>query len=212
MRKFSLLIDDVLDSRIIRVADTIGKLAIFLAIITWIAEIDDRAAERENLRKGKLYRAFSILSDQTFLQVGGEIPSMALKEIVAEGVSLQGIQLTGGLYQNLDLSGIDLADAWIDEAAFKNIDFSFAKFTNVVLEDIIFDGSNFSGSILKLVDFSKANGLTSSQFVWAAICPDVAFPVDFALEKVDQTGSSVARHYARYTNDYWKTVLDECVQ
>ena len=83
---------------------------------------------------------------------------------------------------------IDLSDAWIDEAAFKNVDFSFAKFTNVVLEDIIFDGSNFSGadfssSILKLVDFSKANGLTSSQFAGAAICPDVAFPVGRVMPK-----------------------------
>ncbi|MEO1703334.1 MAG: pentapeptide repeat-containing protein [Pseudomonadota bacterium] len=211
-----MLIDKVLDSRFVRVADTLGKLAIFFAIATWIAEIDDRAAERENLRKEKLYKAFSILSDQTFLQVGGEIPSLALKEIVAEGVSLKGIQLTGGLYENIDLSGIDLADAWIDEAAFKNVDFSSATLTDVVLEDMIFDGSDFSGAdfsgaILKLVDFSKSTGLTPSQFRGAAICSDVVFPTGFNLNEVDETGNRVARHYARYTNDYWKTILDECV-
>ena len=75
MRKILSVFDAFLDSRFIQIADTLGKLAIFLAIITWFAEFDDRAAERENLRKEKLYRAFTILSNQSFLQVGGEIPS-----------------------------------------------------------------------------------------------------------------------------------------
>ncbi len=216
MKAINSITDRISNSRLIKIADAVGKLAIFVAILSWFFEIDDRRIARENARQDKLYKAFEILANQTFLQVGGEIPSLALQDIVNEGVSLEAIQLTGGLYRSIDLSGINLKDAWIDESAFKDVKFSNADLSNTVLDDMVFDGSDFtnasfSGAILKNVDLSKATGLTPSQFNGAAICPDVKFPSNFDQTKVDKTGASVERHYARYTNDYWKTILEKCV-
>lgn len=217
MNKFNALIDKISNSSLIKIADALGKLAVFAVILTWILEIDDRQIARENARQDKLYRAFEILANQTFLQVGGEIPSMALQDIIHEGVSLEAMQFTGGLYRSIDLTGVNLQDAWIDETAFLNVKFVNSNLSNSVLEDMIFDGSDFTGAsfdgaILKDVDFSEAIGLSPPQFKGAAICPDVKFPAQFKLDDVDTSGAGVARHYAKYTNDYWETIMNECVK
>jgi len=208
-------IDRFLSSNFLRVADGIGKLAIFFVMVGWVAEIDDRKTERENQRKEKVYRAFDILAQQTFLQVGGEIPSLALQDLVDEGIGLEGIQLTEGIYQDIQMHGINLFRAWLDEGEFRRVDFSKANLNETYMDDMKFLNSDFSGAtfhdaLLTNVDFTGSKGLSPSTFKGATVCLNVKLPESLDRDKIDISYEPLRRYLREFPNDFWRELWETC--
>lgn len=198
-------------------ADTTSKLAIFVVAAVWVFEADERERQREDIRKDKIYRAFTILSQQTFLQVGGPIPGMALAELMDEGVSLRGMELTGGTYTAVNLDGADFRNGDFYELEFNGVslvgaDFYGSHFTDVSFKDVDLNGANFHGTVFSSgSSFENVRGVTSASFKGSIVCPDTALPTGIELDELDRSGNLAGIPALYDPEGWWASIVESCV-
>ena len=204
-------------SPLVQLADAASKLAIFVVAAVWVFEADERERQREDVRKDKIYRAFTILSQQTFLQVGGPIPGMALAELMEEGISLRGMELTGGTYTAVNLDGADFRNGDFYQLEFNGVslvgaDFSGAHFTDVSFKDVNLKDTKFHGAVFSSGStFENVDGITSTSFIGSIVCLDTKLPDGIEMDEVDRSGSLVEIPENYETEGWWASIIVDCI-
>lgn len=123
------------------VLDRLGRLAIVVAVATWLWGIPARRQEAEDQRKAKIYQAWQVLNTaQGNAGGGGRIE--ALNDLVLEGQSLVGVDLS---YANL--TGLDLIEADLTSA---NLEAAVLHFSNLT-------GTNLERANLRNAELLRAN-------------------------------------------------------
>jgi hypothetical protein len=153
----------------VEVLEYLGTLSLLVAVIFYFADGPNR-------RKQKHYQAWQVIDTaQGKGGSGGRVE--ALQELLADGVSLVGIDVSDAFLRNVELNGAQLvrsnfrgADvrnasfrkanmqyADLTTANFRGSDFRRANLENASLRDTDLNGSNLSSSDLRETDLSRAD-------------------------------------------------------
>jgi len=134
----SNLIRRLEDHWLVTLGEILGKLAIFFAIIMWLAEAGDRKIQAQ-------HRAWNVLISASGMS-GNYGRKRALQELHEEGISLEGVDLSHAL-----LSDLSLHKARMSESSFVQADLSRASFVGTK-----FNRADFTLADIKGVDFTNA--------------------------------------------------------
>jgi uncharacterized protein YjbI with pentapeptide repeats len=163
----------------IEVLEYIGKLSLLGAVILFIWDIPKRRQADEDTRKAKNYVAWQTLNS-AIGKPGNSGRADASQDLNREGVSLAGIDLSGGVIfsKPLLLPNADLAWARFIDAFFDKPDFSHAKFDSARLEKTRIVYGNFSGANLHSILLTDAR-FDGCDFSSATISPHECTDVEF---------------------------------
>ncbi|MFO6464710.1 hypothetical protein ACK8OR_09975 [Jannaschia sp. KMU-145] len=177
-------------SAVVRLADIALKRAIFAAVAVWVAEFDDRAAAREDARRERIKSAFMLLAQQTFLQIGGPIPALALQDLADESISVRGRELTGGIYEDVTLDGTVLSEGEFYDLTSENASLKYVRFDNSVFAETVtfrsvdLTGASFVGVDLDDAVYEDVTGLRPKMFDGAKKRADAIFPDRFGASAI----------------------------
>lgn len=162
VERFSLFLDEM---DIFRVIGKLASLSIILGVITFLAEIPQRAERQATEQKKANYEAWQIIrANQGQTSNGGRVD--AIQDLNKSNVNLSGLNLEKAILVSIDLEGAELVaatfrggvlfganlqNANLDGVDFRNADMRRANLRNTRLWD-----ANFEGANLEDVDFDGA--------------------------------------------------------
>jgi uncharacterized protein YjbI with pentapeptide repeats len=170
------------------VLERLGRLAILIAIVSWMLEIPARRKAQEDQRKGKIYQAWQVINSAEG-KPGSGGRAEAISDLVSERQSLRGINLYGGtdssFYGGTYLPGLKLRQQDLREANFVGAHLEGADFRGSNLQEATFNGATLSGA-----DFRGAR-------LWATKLNNVDLSdarfTDSILTKAELSGSVLER-------------------
>lgn len=191
-------------SPIIRILDSIAKMSIVVVIFTWVLEIDDRAQEREDRRRQKIYTAWQVMSLSEFFD-NTAAKKFAVEDLISEKQPIDNVELidenlSGGDYTNGSFKNVEFWDSNLTNAKLSKANLDYAEFIGTNLSNVDFSDSSIKGSIFANTDLSNAKGLTVNQLSEAFILPDVALPKEINRESILPNISLV---------EFWEADLSE---
>jgi uncharacterized protein YjbI with pentapeptide repeats len=150
----------------LEIMEYLGRLAVLVVVIFWFLESDDRKQAKQDQRKAKQYQAWQVInSAQGQKSSGGRID--ALQDLVKDGVSLKGIDISNANLPRIELRNANLAKGNFSEAYLAGSNLSGANLgeanlfrTNLFITDLSETNlykANLSGAVLLCVDLSGAN-------------------------------------------------------
>jgi uncharacterized protein YjbI with pentapeptide repeats len=140
MQRVKAVLDSETTTTVARVGEVVGKLAIFAGIVSWLWEIPDRAAQRQNTAWLTLNSAQGKPGD------GG-------RRAALEGLTRSGASLAGA-----DLSKANLANTRFQQANLDWVNFSKAELMNAKF------GCDWKGQFYKIVGYWP---VVCSQLSWS---------------------------------------------
>jgi hypothetical protein len=143
--KFRGLADSLKNSAMIKILESFGKLALLLAVITWILSIPEiRETEESNLWK-------------MVSSTKGELQKKALKKLRTKfNRSFYGLDLSNSFLYRYDLSNMDLRSSYFTKSHLYETNLSYSKLSKADLSNAIFEKSILHNTILDKADLSKA--------------------------------------------------------
>ncbi|MHC4214868.1 MAG: pentapeptide repeat-containing protein [Planctomycetota bacterium] len=131
----------------LKVMRQLASLAIFIAVIFWFAEYNDR-------QKAKHYQAWQVIYS-------------------ANGEQAYGVEVSKGKFDALEdlandkvsLAGIDISDVYLCGINLKNANLSHANLSGANLQNANLSGASLYGAKIRDTDFSGAN-LSGVNFMW----------------------------------------------
>lgn len=159
---FSQFLDDM---DLFRVIGKLASLSIILGVITFLAEIPQRAERQATEQKRANYEAWQIVrTNQGQTANGGRadaiqdlnksnvnLSGLNVEKAILVGIELEGAELVAANFRNGVLFRADLQNANLDGVDFRNVDMRRANLRNTRLWDANFEGANLEG-----VDFTGA--------------------------------------------------------
>jgi len=185
VEKFSQFLDEM---DLFRVIGKLTSLSIILGVITFLAEIPQRAERQATEQKRANYEAWQIVrTNQEQTANGGRVD--AIQDLNKRNVNLSGLDVEKAILIGIDLEGAELVaatfrdgvlfqanlqNANLDGVDFRNVDMRRANLRNTRLWDANFEGANlenvnFAGAELYQpprggpANFQGAKGLTPEQ-------------------------------------------------
>jgi hypothetical protein len=167
-------------SPIVRILDSITKISVVVVIVIWGLEIDDRAQEREDKRRQKIYTAWQVMSLSEFFD-NTAAKRFAVEDLISEkqpidNVELNDENLSGGDYTNGSFKNVEFWDSNLVNAKLNKSTLDHAEFIGTDLRNVDFSGASMKGSIFANTDLSDTKGLTINQLSKALILPNVSLP------------------------------------
>ena len=152
-------------SPIIRILDSIAKMSIVVVIFTWVLEIDDRAQEREDRRRQKIYTAWQVMSLSEFFD-NTAAKKFAVEDLISEKQPIDNVELidenlSGGDYTNGSFKNVEFWDSNLTNAKLSKANLDYAEFIGTNLSNVDFSDSSIKGSIFANTDLSNAKAKRS---------------------------------------------------
>lgn len=145
----------------IEILEILGKFSVLVAIVFYIVDAANRRELNEIRLKEKHYQAWQVINT-AHGKPGSGGRALALKELIEEGASLVGINLSKAYLPGVDLRGLDLtgadfsdailSDSTLKGAVLRNVDFARAKLYGADL-----GGTDLRGAVLAEADLREAN-------------------------------------------------------
>jgi hypothetical protein len=156
---------------IFRLLELAGRLAVLLALVSWVAERGDRRESKHN-------QAWAVV-----MAAKGERADGGRKNAL-ESLSRDGVALGGAPLQKAQFNGIDLNKALLFSADFSEGVLFFSKLESTALNQANFSRANilktsFKGATIVTVSFANAT-ITASDFTDATL-----LDVDFSSANID---------------------------
>jgi uncharacterized protein YjbI with pentapeptide repeats len=130
------------------VLERVGHLAILVAVVFYIVEAPER-------RKGNQYYAWQIINSLKGSRTDGG-RKYAIQDLLRDGVSLAGIDLTDAILPNVDFKNADLRQGRFWRAELLDADFQRAVLSGSRFNESLLNRANFSEARLKNVEFGEA--------------------------------------------------------
>lgn len=139
----------------ISILEHLGRLAIVLALVSWIVEIPERKEAQANQRKAKIFQAWQVITTAQGKPVSGG-RDLALRDLIHEGQNLAKVDLSNAILTGADLSGAKLCGADLSAADLTLANLSGARFLEANLSGAILLGANLHKAQLFRADLSGA--------------------------------------------------------
>lgn len=147
----------------ISILEHLGRLAIVLALVSWIVEIPERKQAQAIQRKAKIFQAWQVINTA---RSGSGGRHQALRDLIDEGQSLAYVDLSAANLSGTDLSGAHFYRADLSEADIGWSDLSGVNLFAADLSGAYLRGANLSGANLDaLRNWRQVRSLSLSN-VW----------------------------------------------
>jgi len=176
------------------VLERVGHLAILVAVVFYIVEAPER-------RKGNQYYAWQIINSLKGSRTDGG-RKYAIQDLLRDGVSLAGIDLTDAILPNVDFKNADLRQGRFWRAELLDADFQRAVLSGSRFNESLLNRANFSEAHLENVEFTEAcldnadfshSDLGGAQFYLTKLRNTVFADANLSreiLERADLTGAA----------------------
>ncbi len=134
----------------------IGRLAIFIAVISYLMGADERRMQAENQRKAKHYQAWQVINT-AYGKPGNGGRVDALHDLHRDGISLVGVDLSNSFLPELSLTTADLRQANFAAANLYRATLARANLYRATLARANLNGVNLTGADLRDVDLAGAD-------------------------------------------------------
>lgn len=141
----------------LEVLEYVAKLGLIGALAVWLWKIPERRRESEDQRKSNHYVAWQTINSAVG-KPGNAGRGDALQDLNKDGVSLNGVDLSGGAVfaEPLVLTNGHLLRANFQNSSFRRLDLSGATLWEAKLNYTDCQGCNFSNSLLGFVKMTNA--------------------------------------------------------
>lgn len=158
LERFSHFLDGM---DVFRIIGKLASLSVVLGVITYIAEIPQRAERQATEQKRTQYEAWQIVrANQGQRTSGGRIE--ALRDLHKDGVSLAGLNISDAYLKGINLERVNLFSSNLSKANLSEANLNFAELGNSDLTEAYLAGAllksaNLVGSGLESADLSNAD-------------------------------------------------------
>lgn len=163
LERFSQFLDKM---DIFRIIGKLASLSVVLGVITYIAEIPQRAEQKNLAQKRTQYEAWQIVrANEGQRTSGGRIE--ALRDLHRDGLSLAGLNVSDAYLKGINLEHADIFSSTFSKANLSEANLNFANLGNSDLTEAYLVGaslrsanlarSGFESASLSNADFTQAN-------------------------------------------------------
>ena len=198
----------------IRTLDSLAKLGIVIAVISWGIDLSDQKEQREITKRLAVYQAHEVLALSHFRS--STAAGMALEDLVKARQDLYGMDLTTLAVSNVDLSDANFSETDFGESKFKNVkfvntNFSGAELTSTVFRNVDMTGANLQGAYLEGADLRGARYLTSAQLAQAILCKNTKLPDELSDAKLGLSKEQEKKWRQKYQdNNFIQASIEAC--